>query len=228
LGGRKAMRLACGNADLAATLAALRAQCAGRQVSAPVSNFGRFKDAMAGARFPVFLFSGLSADSLALEMLQGLLADLNRTSRASCLHLPASESGWGSTLASAWMTGFPLRTGFARGFPEFDPWRFDAARQLAAGEADVHLWICADGHRPPESGNGAKLVALAKTSRPVAGAEVTVAIGHAGVDHDSVSYSSRTGSLAFLAADQASQLPSAAAILRSIAEQVPAGAAPPC
>jgi len=228
LGGRKATRLSCGKAGLGGTLAALRALCAGRQVSASVSNFARFRSALAGARFPVFLFSGHSADGLALEMLQGLIADLNRKSRASALHLPASESGWGSTLASTWMTGFPLRTSFARGFPEFDPWRFDAARQIAGGEADFHLWISADAKRSPENGNGAKLVALTKTSGPVAGAEVTFAIGKAGLDHDAVTYSSRTGSLAFVAADQASQLPSAATIIRSIAEHIPVGAALPC
>ena len=98
-----------------------------------VSNFDRFAASLAAARFPVFLFSGHGADELALEMLQGLITDLNRKSRASGLHLPASESGWGSTLASTWMTGFPMRTGFARGMPEFDPWRFDVARMLAAG-----------------------------------------------------------------------------------------------
>ena len=228
LGGRRATRLSCGKAGLGGTLAALRAQCAGRQVSATVSNFARFQSALADARFPVFLFSGQSGDGLALEMLQGLLADLNRKSRASALHLPASENGWGSTLASTWMTGFPVRTGFARGFPEYDPWRFDAARQIADGEVDFHLWISADAKKSPASGNGAKLVALARAERPVAGAEVTFAIGKAGVDHDAVAYSARTGSLTFVPAEAVSQLPSAAAIIRSIAEHIPAGAALPC
>lgn len=227
LNGRNATQLSCGNSSLGGTLAALRAQCAGRQVSTPVSDFSRFQEALARARFPVFLLSGQS-DGLALEMLQGLLADLNRAGRASALHLPASESGWGSTLASTWMTGFPLRSGFGRNFPEFDPWRFDAERQIAAGEADLHLWISANGKRSPAGGNGAKLVALVKTSRPVAGAEMTVAIGEPGIDHDAVSYSGRTGSLTFVFAHQASQLPSAAAILCSMAERIPAGAAPPC
>ena len=228
-GGRKLTRLSCGKAvGLGGALAALSAQCIGRQVSAPVSNFARFQSALAGAKFPVFLFSGHSADALALEMLQGLLADLNRTSRASALHLPSSESGWGSTLASTWMTGFPVRTSFSRGFPEYDPWRFDAARQLAAGEADFHLWISADAKKPPGNGNGARLVALTKTERPVAGAEVTFAIGKAGVDHDAVAYSARTGSMVAVLAEKASELPSAATILRSIAEHIPAGAALPC
>jgi formylmethanofuran dehydrogenase subunit B len=229
LGGkRKATLLSCGRAGLSATLAALRAQCAGRQAAAPVSHFGRFANTLAAARFPVFLFSGHASDGLALEMLQGLVADLNRKSRASTLQLPASESGWGSAVASAWMTGFPLRTSFARGFPEFDPWRFDVARMIAADEADLHLWVSGAATRPPRKRNGVALIALAKTARPIAGAAITIAIGKAGVDHEGVVYSGRIGTLASIGAQASSELPSAAAILRSIADHVPAGVALPC
>ena len=227
LGSRKTTLLSCESAGLGGTLAALRAQCAGRRVSVPVSNFDDFKRALSAAKFPVFLFSGHGADGLALEMLQGIIADINRKSRASGLHLPASESGWGSVLASTWMTGFPPRTGFARGFPEFDPWRFDVERALASGEADLHLWISA-GSAPPTPKNGVKLVALAKTAEPVAGAEVTIAIGEAGVDHEAVVYSARTGTLAAVGAQGASELPSAAIVIRLIANHVPAEAALPC
>jgi formylmethanofuran dehydrogenase subunit B len=226
LGGRKATILSCEGAGLGASLAALRAQCTGRRVSSPLANFDAFAKSLASAKFPVFLYSGHGADSLALEMLQGLIADLNRRSRASSLHLPASESGWGGALASTWMTGFPPRTGFGRGFPEFDPWRFDVARAIAAGEADLHLWISAGG--APRKADGVALVALAKTTGPVTGAEVTIAIGEAGVDHDAVVYSSRTGTLAAAEAQALSGLPSAATVIRGIAKHVPAEASLPC
>jgi formylmethanofuran dehydrogenase subunit B len=228
-GKRSATRLTCGDDGLAATLAALRALCAGRQVSSPATNFEFFAKAIAEARFPVFLFSGHAAGAPALEMLQGLIADLNRTGRASGLHLTASESGWGAALASGWMTGFPPRTGFSRGFPEYDPWRFDVARMIADGEADCHVWISAGAERtPPKARKDMPLIALAKTSGLVAGAAVTIRIGEAGVDHDGVGYSSRIGTLAALKARSATDLPSAAAILRAIADQIPAGAMPPC
>jgi formylmethanofuran dehydrogenase subunit B len=223
-----ATRLSCAGAGPTATLGALRAQLAGRQVAVTVSNFDSFATALAAARFPVFLFTGHATDALALEMLQGLIADLNLRSRASGLHLPASESGWGSTLASTWVTGFPLRTGFARGFPEFDPWRFDVARMIAAGEADFRLWISARADSPPIRKAGTTLIVLAKTTQPVGGAAVTIGIGEAGVDHDAVIYSGRTGSLASVAAEASSELPSAAAIIRMIADRAPAGAALPC
>ena len=228
-GKRSATRLTCGEAGLAATLAALRALCAGRQVSTPVANFDLFAKALAEARFPVFLFSCHAADALALEMLQGLIGDLNATGRASGLHLTASESGWGSALVSTWMTGFPPRTGFSRGFPEYDPWRFDVARMIADGEADCHVWISGSGERtPPKPRKDMLLVALAKTSGPVAGAAVTIRVGESGVDHDGVGYLARIGTLTALAARSPTDLPSAAAILRAIAEEVPAGAMPPC
>lgn len=223
LGGHKAARLSCAEGGLDAALAALRAQCAGRPVATPVSSFDRFAEALASARFPVFLFSGHATGALALEMLQGLVADLNRTSRASALYLPASDSGWGSVLASTWTAGFPPRSGFARGFAEFDPWRLDAKRMLAAREADLHLWISANGGQPVAK-NGARLVAMARTTKPVANAAVTIAIGEAGLDHDAVAYSSRTGSLVSIAARKPSAFPAAATIIRSIRDRVPAGA----
>jgi formylmethanofuran dehydrogenase subunit B len=216
-GNIKATRLACGDAGLGATLAALRAELAGRKVATLVSNFARFAKALESARFPVFLFSGHVADGLALEMLQGLVADINRKSRASALHMAASENGWGSVLASTWMTGFPLRSGFARGFPEFDPWRFDVARMLASGEADVHMRISASADGLPARRNVTKLVALVKTAKPVHRAAITIAIGTPGIDHDTVGYSARVGTFRATAATDASDVPSAAAVLRMIA-----------
>jgi formylmethanofuran dehydrogenase subunit B len=223
----KPTRLSCGAAGLGGTLAALRALSLGRKVAAPVTNSGRFIEALQTARFPVFLFSGQGADGLALEMLQGLIGDLNRRSRASGLHLTASESGWGSVLASTWMTGFPPRTGFGRGMPEFDPWRFDVTRMLAAGEADVHVRISASADRLPPRRNGTRLLALAKTGKPLRGAAITIAIGAPGIDHDTVGYSSCIGTIGSMAAPTASDLPSAAAALRMIADHLD-GVAVPC
>jgi formylmethanofuran dehydrogenase subunit B len=226
-GNVKAIRLAC-EGGVEATLAALRALCAGRKTVREVTHFDRFAKALAEARFPVFTFCGQSLGPLGLEMVQGLIGDINRKQRASALHLPASENGWGSTQASTWTTGFALRTGLARGFAEFDPWRFDVARMIADGEADLHL-VVSGGVGIVEAGHkGLALIALAKTDRPVSGAAVTIAIGEPGVDHDAVVYSSRVGTLAAVEAKAPSELPSAVAVLRQIAEHLPHEEAQPC
>ncbi|MEQ1951101.1 tungsten formylmethanofuran dehydrogenase [Mesorhizobium sp. CN2-181] len=228
-GKREATPLVCEGQGLAATLAALRGRCAGRQVSAPVKNFEKFAAALAKARYPVFFYSGQSAAALALEMLQGLISDLNATGRASGLLLPASEGGWGAALASGWMTGFPPRTGFGRGFPEHDPWRFDVARMIADGEADCHVWISDDPQRrPPKATNGCALIACVRTDGPVAGAAVTIGIGQAGLDHDGVVYSAQVGTLIAVDGSSRSDSVAAADILRAIAAGVEAEAALPC
>ena len=127
------------------------------------------------------------------------------------------------------MTGFPTRTGFARGLPEFDPWRFDVARMIAAGEADVHLRVAAGAGRLPARRNGTELIALAKTSAPVRGAAITIAIGEPGVDHDAVAYSCRTGTLTGSpSGTRASAVPSAASVIRMIGGHLAAGTPLPC
>lgn len=226
LGKEKAILLSCGEQKLSATLATLRAQCRGRWTSQPVSNFEIFAKALESAHFPVFLFSGQAADGLALEMLQGLIADLNRKMRASGLHLPASDNGWGSALASTWMTGFPLRTSFARGFADFDPWRYDITRMIEAGEADLHLQISTTAIEQRRRKNRIDLIALAKTTQPILGAAVTIAIGEPGVDHEAVVYSSRIGSLRSVEGQAPSKLPPAATVIRLIADNIGSEALP--
>jgi formylmethanofuran dehydrogenase subunit B len=206
--------------SLAATLATIRASLAGRQVNAKAASIEVFVAAMLAAVFPVFIYSG-EAGPVALEMLQGLVADLNKTRRASTLHLPANEDGWGAVLASTWMTGFAPRTSFARGFPEFDPWRFDARRMIAAGEADLVLSIgsteAATGLRRAA---GPANIVLTPISRSRSTAAVTIHIGTPGIDHDTVRYSPRIGAIAASTATHPSDLPSASTVLNMLQERL--------
>jgi len=243
-------------AGLAATLAAVRATLAGRTFNGKLANLEVFAAALMTAIFPVFIYSG-EAGLLPLEMLQGLIADLNKTRRASTLHLPASEHGWGAVLTSGWMTGFAPRTSFARGFPEFDPWRFDVRRMIAAGEADLVLSVggAAPFNTPtpnPSPQGGGELggnageppsplrggvrgggnsmeaasaaawnhIALTNTPKPILSAAITIAVGTPGIDHDTVRYSARLGTIAASTATHHSDLPSAATILRMLHERL--------
>lgn len=220
--------LSCEGTDLGGTVAALRAQYAGRRVEKPVGNFDRLAEAIGRARFTAFLCSGFGSHHLVLEMMQGLVADLNRNARASILVLPSSDAGWGSTLVSTWTTGFPLRTSFSRGFAEFDPWRWNVGRMIEEGEADLHLWITTTPGRKPVQRKDVALIALTKTGKPVAHAAVTISIGEPGADHDAVIFSSRTGTTTARKALASTELPSAGSILKAIAEHLPAEEGMPC
>ena len=89
-----------------------------------------------GARFGVAVWTAASLGALEIEMLHGLVRDLNETTRFSTLPLAAPDNGAGVLAACGWMTGFPMRTGFGAGVPIHDPWRFDAERLVASGETD--------------------------------------------------------------------------------------------
>jgi formylmethanofuran dehydrogenase subunit B len=132
--------------------------------------------------------------------------------------LPSSDDAWGGALASTWMTGFAPRTGFGRGMPEFDPWRFDVSRMIAVGEADLHVVMSARREASARAHGKPKTIALACTDAALPRAAVTIAIGEPGTDHDGVRYSSRTGTLISVAAKEPSALPSAASVMRMIAE----------
>ena len=130
-----------GEAGLAAAIGLLRGLVAGRVAGPhPLADLAtRLRDALYG----VILYDPAEIGALGAEMLNGLVKDLNETTR--CFALPLGDPHQGRAVAqiAAWSTGQGPRVGFGRGTPEHDPWRFDAARQAEAGEADAALWLAA-------------------------------------------------------------------------------------
>src|SRR5262249_1212745 len=139
-------------AQLPSLLAALRARLADRpsgKTSVPAKAIADVAKLLQAAPFRVPLRSARDRDTLAIEMLCGIVADLNAQTRFSAFSIAPSDNALGVLQACGWMTGFPPRTGFGRGYPEHDPWRFDGARMAAEREADCVLWISAFRAAPP-------------------------------------------------------------------------------
>ncbi|MGH6858959.1 MAG: tungsten formylmethanofuran dehydrogenase [Phyllobacterium sp.] len=214
--------------SLGAALAIFRAELRGGPTTASLSNMEHFRKALAVSRFPVFVFSGNSGETPDLVMLQGLVADLNRTQRASSLFLPADDDAWGTALTSLWMTGFPPRTGFINSLPSYDPGRWDIQRMIRDKEADVHVWMSTGGGETSPRGGKIAVISLCRTEAPTPGASVTISVGKAGLDHDGVRWSSRTGTFRSMQATQPSQLPSIPLILGKLAQALPGRKALPC
>lgn len=210
-------------ADLPVALAALRAQCAGRLVgNTPVAlqTIDALVAELAKARFGVAVWSAAEHDALTIEMLCGLVKDLNEKSRFSGLPLAPPDNAAAVQQVSGWMTGFPLRTGFARGLPEHDPWRFDSARMIDSGEADCALWISGYGTRAPAWKRDVPLIAFAAEPDGMQ-AEVTIAVGKPGIDHDAVAYLAATGTLAAIKPDKSNGALSVADAVARIAAALP-------
>ena len=204
-------------ASLPGWLAALRARVNGRPVALSGARLGEI-DALAAAlrsaKFGVAVWSAARLDVLTIEMLCGLVRDLNAKTRFTGLPLAPGDNAAGVLQVCGGMTGFPMRTGFGSGVPEHDGWVFDVERLVESGEADCALWISGYGAEAPRWRKPVPLIALtaaaAEFSRPPT---VRIAVGCPGVDHDSVDYCPAMGTLVAKAASHPSQTPSVAEVI---------------
>jgi formylmethanofuran dehydrogenase subunit B len=218
--------------DLAVLLAALRARVAGRPVGKTRLAVGAL-DALAAdlraARFGVAVWSAAELGALAIEMLCGLVDDLNAETRFTGLALGSGDNANGVLQACGWVTGFPMRTGFARGYPEHDPWRFDAARMVDSGEADCALWISAYRPAAPQWKRRVPMIALtAPGASFVHAPRVHITVGRPGTDHDAVEHCPTSGTLVPVLAAKPSRTISVADAIADIAAVLPPAGAPPC
>jgi formylmethanofuran dehydrogenase subunit B len=219
-------------ATLASNLAALRARVKGRpvaQTQLPLSALDALAAIVEGAHFGVAVWTASSLGALEIEMLNGLVRDLNETTRFSTLPLAASDNGAGVLAVCGWTIGFPMRTGFGAGAPIHAPWRFDAERLVASMETDCVLWISSFGAAPPDWSSAVNVIALCeRTIEFVKEPNVRIAVGRPGVDHDAVMHSSEVGALVAVTASARSAAPSVAQALERIGACLGEGNAPRC
>jgi formylmethanofuran dehydrogenase subunit B len=203
--------------DLPVLLATLRARVNGRPAGpapVPAEVLDALADGLKTARFGVAVWSAAELDALTIEMLCGVVADLNATTRFSGLPLAPGDNAIGVLQVCGWMTGFPMRTGFGCSYPDHDPWRYRAARLVDSGETDCVLWISAYRADAPEWRGDPPTIALtpagASFRKPP---RVHIAVGAPGRDHDGIAHHAMIGTLAAVAATRRSNaLPVADAI----------------
>jgi formylmethanofuran dehydrogenase subunit B len=209
------------------TLAALRAIAAGRATSldeAAAAPLRKLAAALSEARFGVAIWSAAALGTLAVEMLCGLIDDLNKKTRFAGLPLAAPNGAEGVTQAVSWATGFPVRTGFASDQPQHDPWRFDAQRLIASGEADAAIWISAFSSTPPPWNDAVPTIALVPAGTSFSTPpRVAFEVGCPGRDHDAMLFDQALGGIALAAASEPSVAAGVADTLNAIR-----AALPPC
>jgi len=210
--GRKVMRLA--GDDLMARLGLLRALIGGRAIAADPA-LAALAAALRAAHFAVIHWSAEEIPPLAIEMLCGMIEDLNETTRCFGLPQPGANNVAGVTQACAWKTGLPPRVTFAPDQARHDPWRLDAARMVAGGEADVALWI---GAELPSWAGRVRLISLVPATAALAPMpEIVIFTGRPGIDHHAILHDPALGALAFKrAATPSAEIPPAAASLAAI------------
>jgi formylmethanofuran dehydrogenase subunit B len=185
---------------------------------------GQIAARLAAAQYGVLLYDPAELGALGVEMLQGLAMELSETTRCFTLAIGGAGQDRAVVPVAAWTTGQAPRSGFGRRVPEHDPWRFDAARQVAAGEADAVLWLAAVPVARP--GWLARVPSVALVAEAEAqSAEVVIAVGQPGRDHNGVLWNEQRAALTFWPASAPSDRPSAAAVLSALMERLVTGQA---
>jgi formylmethanofuran dehydrogenase subunit B len=187
------VEMACEDRQLPAAIAALRALANGRAIAAESAGgiattaLWEIAAALNGAAYGVIAWDaaalpGPSAE-LVVETLIGMLRDLNETVRAAGLPLGGSENLIGANQVCTWQSGTPLRTSFAGGAPAHDPLLHSARRMLAAGEADMAIWISAFADTPPPETDAAVIALAPADTRFASPPAVFIPVGTPGIDH---------------------------------------------
>ncbi|WP_342148891.1 formyltransferase [Methylorubrum sp. SB2] len=175
------------------------------------------------AQYGVVIYDAEELGEIGVEMLQGLIRDLNESTRFFTLPLADPFQGRATVQLSAWTTGQAPRVGFGRHLPEHDPWRFDSARQIAAGEADAALWLAAlPAPRPDWLGTLPTVAIVGEGSTEAAGetAEVVITVGVPGESVGGALWNQRRGVIAYADATSPAEAETAAGVLARIRDRL--------
>jgi formylmethanofuran dehydrogenase subunit B len=193
--------------------------------------------ALRAALYGVVLYEPGELGELGVDMLMGLVKDLNATTRCDALAVDGDGQGRAMVMVGVWTTGDGPRTGFGRGFPEHDPWRFEAQRLVACGEADAGLWLAALPIAAPPWCRQVATLALVGEARGDE-ADIVVDVAIPGVTAAGVVWDPRRATLAYCPArgnadaggrtDGRAGRPGAAAILAAIGRVVATERAASC
>ena len=123
-------------------------------------------------------------NELTIQTLCEMIKDVNRTTRCSGLPLAGKEGDITVNQVAAWQTGYPIRTSFQRGFPDYDPYLYDSQRMLDNNEVDTLIWVSSfdTDRKPPQS--QANTIVLGRAGMTFEREpEVFIPVGTPGIDH---------------------------------------------
>ncbi|MEY3288486.1 MAG: hypothetical protein RLZZ419_728 [Pseudomonadota bacterium] len=162
--GQKSQVLECATDDLPEVLAVLRALVKASQIRATsvcglaVADLQMLADQLKAAKYGVVTWAAgalaFAHAELTVQKLSEMIKDINDlNTRCSGLPLAGKEGDQTANQVCGWTTGYPARTRFSRGYPEYDPFLNETSVLLASGEADALVWVQAFNVNavPPET-----------------------------------------------------------------------------
>ena len=230
--GRKAEYLPCDLERLPDVVAALRALVMGKPLQTAevaglaMSDLQKLAERLKTAKYSVVAWAAAPLNfphaELTVQNIAELVKELNKTTRSNGLPLGGIEGDMNANQVCTWISGYPMRTSYARTYPEHDPYHFSTDRLLASGEADALFWVSSFNpeRTPPKTGLSTVVFGhpdMKFEQEP----EVFIPVGLPGADHKGVMF--RTDNVVSLPLDQLrnSKLPDLASVLAAIEKEVP-------
>lgn len=193
-GKRKPQHLKCAPEALGEVAGALNALIHEQPVNNKVANLKladlqSLAEQLKSAKYSVIIWSPaeLPEDNgeQIIESLCNLVETLNATTRSSGFILTGHDGGSTAASVTAWLTGYPLRVSFARGYPEYDPAAYGLETMLDSRTADSILWLSTlnSDKKMPEVGNLPSVVIADTDNAFSREPDVFIPVGIPGIDH---------------------------------------------
>ncbi|MCX4186531.1 formylmethanofuran dehydrogenase subunit B [Methylophaga sp. OBS4] len=193
-GGRTAQVIECDDAGLPEVISVLRALVKGKTVQAQtvvgiaVADLAAIAEKLNAAKYSVVTWSAGQLDfdhaEVTIQNICEMIKEINLTTRSSGLPLGGKEGDATVNAVSAWQSGYPMRTNFHRGHPEYDPYLNDGKRMLADGEADLLIWVSSFNVAVTPPPSIATTVVLGRSGMTFEQEpEVFIPVGVPGIDH---------------------------------------------
>jgi formylmethanofuran dehydrogenase subunit B len=225
--GTKARVLECAVEDLPDVIAVLRALVKGRPIRATavcgitVADLQSIADKLKAAKYGVVTWAAgalaYAQAELTVQTLSEMIKDLNNSTRCSGLPLAGKEGDQTANQVCGWTTGYPARTRFSRGYPEYDPFLNDTNVLLADGEADALVWVQAFNINSTPPATDLPTIVIGRSGMTFAKEpDVFIPVGTPGIDHAGHAYRMDNVVAIRLKKLRDSGLPSTADVLNAI------------
>ncbi|HEY5138511.1 MAG TPA: formylmethanofuran dehydrogenase subunit B, partial [Methylococcales bacterium] len=226
--GQKAQVLECATEDLPEVIAVLRALVKGQPIRATsvcgiaVADLLAVADKLIVAKYGVVTWAAgalaYRQAELTVQTLSEMIKDINdKNTRCSGLPLAGKEGDQTANQVCGWTTGYPARTRFSRGYPEYDPFLNDTNLLLASGEADVLIWVQAFNINSAHPATDLPTIVVGRSGMTFAKEpDVFIPVGTPGIDHAGHAYRMDNVVAIRLKKLRDSGLPSTAQVLNAI------------
>ena len=229
--GRKARVFECDNQDLPEVVAVLRALVKGNPIRVAavggiaLADLQAIAEQLLAARYSVVTWAAgalaYSQAELTVQTISEMVKDINnRNTRSSGFPLGGKEGDQTANQVCGWTTGYPARTRFSSGYPEYDPYLNDANALLANGEADALVWVQAFNAKAVPPVTALPTIVIGRSGMTFdREPDVFIPVGTPGIDHAGHAYRLDNVVAIRLKKLRESGLPSTAEVLNAI-EQV--------